>query len=130
MGMTNRLGAELLGTFVLTFGGCGSAVLAAAWHLDQGPLLGIGFAGVALAFGLTVVTMAYAVGHISGAHFNPAVTFGLWAARRFDNVRDAGAYIAAQVVGGVLAGAVLWGLAKSVRGSAGVSGALAANGYG
>ena len=90
----------------------------------------MGLLGVSLAFGLTVVTMAYAVGHVSGAHFNPAVTIGLWAARRFDNVRDAGAYIVAQIVGGLLAGAVLWGLAKSVRGAAGVSGGLAANGYG
>ncbi|HMH68829.1 MAG TPA: aquaporin, partial [Pinirhizobacter sp.] len=77
MGMSKRLGAEFLGTFWLTFGGCGSAVLAAAF-----PQLGIGFAGVALAFGLTVMTMAYGVGAISGGHFNPAVTLGLWAGRR------------------------------------------------
>jgi aquaporin Z len=127
MGMTNRLGAELLGTFVLTFGGCGSAVLAAAWHLDQGPLLGIGFAGVALAFGLTVVTMAYAVGHISGAHFNPAVTFGLWAAGRF-KTSEIVPYIVAQVIGAVIAAAVLYVIASGKPGFE--VGGFAANGYG
>ena len=109
MGMTNRLSAELLGTFILTFGGCGSAVLAASWHLDQGPLLGIGFAGVALAFGLTVLTMAYAVGHISGAHFNPAVTIGLWAAGRF-KAADIIPYIIAQVIGAVIASDLLFSI--------------------
>ena len=127
MGMTNRLSAELLGTFILTFGGCGSAVLAASWHLDQGPLLGIGFAGVALAFGLTVLTMAYAVGHISGAHFNPAVTIGLWAAGRF-KAADIIPYIIAQVVGAVIAAAVLYLIASGKPGFE--VGGFAANGYG
>ena len=134
--LMKRLGAELLGTFWLVLGGCGTAVFGAKFFAaggvtdTQGTELGVGNLGVALAFGLTVVTMAYAVGHVSGAHFNPAVTLGLWAARRFDNLRDVGAYIGAQVVGGLLAGAVIWGLAKSVRGGAAVSGGLAANGYG
>jgi len=133
--LRKRLGAELLGTFWLVFAGCGTAIFGASFFSSPSltapsSQLGVGLLGVSLAFGLSVVTMAYAVGHVSGAHFNPAVTIGLWAARRFDNIRDAGAYIAAQIVGGLLAGAVLWGLAKSVRGAAGVSGALAANGYG
>ena len=134
--LTKRLGAELLGTFWLVLGGCGTAVFGAKFYAaggvtdTQGTELGVGHLGVALAFGLTVVTMAYAVGHVSGAHFNPAVTLGLWAARRFDNLRDVGIYILAQVVGGLLAGAVIWGLAKSVRGGAAVTGGLAANGYG
>ena len=133
--LRKRLGAELLGTFWLVFGGCGTAIFASSFT-TPGSLtapssqLGVGLLGVSLAFGLTVVTMAYAVGHVSGGHFNPAVSIGLWAARRFDNLRDLGAYIAAQLVGAFLAGAVLWGLAKSVNGSAGVTGALAANGYG
>lgn len=96
--MSKRLCAEFLGTFWLVLGGCGSAVLAAAF-----PELGIGFAGVALAFGLTVVTMAYAVGHISGGHFNPAVTVGLVAGGRLP-AKDAVPYIIAQVVGGIAAG--------------------------
>ncbi len=132
--LVKRLGAELLGTFWLVFGGCGTAIFAAKFFSPagvtdpQGTQLGVGFLGVALAFGLTVVTMAYAVGHVSGAHFNPAITLGLWAAKRFDSGRDVGAYILAQVVGGLLAGAVLWGLARSVKPD--VTGALAANGYG
>jgi aquaporin Z len=99
--MSQRLGAEFLGTAWLVFGGCGSAVLAAAF-----PGLGIGFVGVALAFGLTVLTMAYAVGHVSGGHFNPAVTVGLWAGGRFP-AREILPYAAAQVLGGVAGAFVL-----------------------
>lgn len=117
-----KLAAEALGTFVLVFGGCGSAVLAAGF-----PQLGIGFAGVSLAFGLTVLTMAYAVGGISGGHFNPAVSVGLAVAGRF----PAGQllpYILAQVVGGVLAAAALYLIAS---GQAGFElGGFASNGYG
>src|SRR3954447_13058309 len=102
MDLSKRAIAEFLGTFWLVFGGCGSAVLAAAF-----PQLGIGFAGVALAFGLSVLTMAYAVGPISGAHFNPAVSVGLWAGGRFPG-KDVPAYVAAQVAGGLAAGALLW----------------------
>src|SRR4030095_10134689 len=102
MPMTNRLYAEFLGTAWLVLGGCGSAVLAAAF-----PDLGIGFAGVALAFGLTVVTMAYAVGQISGGHFNPAVTLGLWAGGRFP-ASEIIHYWAAQVAGAIVASAVLY----------------------
>src|SRR5918911_4419617 len=94
-----RATAEFFGTFWLTFGGCGAAVLAAAY-----PSLGIGFLGVALAFGLTVLTMAYAVGHISGGHFNPAVTLGLWACGRFKPASVI-PYIVAQVVGAIAAAA-------------------------
>ena len=134
--LTKRLGAELLGTFWLVFGGCGSAIFAAIFVTEPGVAggapnqIGIGLLGVSLAFGLTVVTMAYAVGHVSGGHFNPAVTLGLWAAKRFDKPSEVAAYIGAQLVGGLLAGAALWGLARSTRGSAGVVGHLAANGYG
>ncbi|WP_374043550.1 aquaporin Z [uncultured Pantoea sp.] len=119
-----RLIAEALGTFVLVAGGCGSAVLSAAF-----PQLGIGFLGVALAFGLSVLAMAYAVGHISGGHFNPAVTLGLVAGGRFP-AAQAIPYILAQLAGGIAAGAVLW-LIASGRGefSAAASG-FAANGYG
>ncbi len=97
MNMAKRLAAELLGTFWLVLGGCGSAVLAAKFGGDGNPL-GIGFVGVALAFGLTVLTGAYAFGHVSGAHFNPAVTVGLFAGGRFP-ARDVVPYILAQVVG-------------------------------
>ncbi|PKH13381.1 aquaporin Z [Pseudomonas fluorescens] len=112
-----RLIAELLGTFWLTFCGYGSAILAAAF-----PQLGIGFAGVSLAFGLTVLTMAYAVGGISGGHFNPAVTIGLWAGRRVCGA-DVLPYIAAQVSGAIVAAAALYLIANGQPG-------FAANGYG
>ena len=110
MTTTNKLLAEFLGTFWLVLGGCGSAVLAAAY-----PDLGIGFVGVALAFGLTVVTMAYAVGHVSGAHFNPAVSLGVFVAGRLPG-RDLVPYIVAQVIGAVVAGAVLYVIASGQAG--------------
>ena len=120
--MARRVTAELFGTFWLTFGGCGAAVLAAAF-----PAVGIGLLGVALAFGLTVLTMAYAVGHISGGHFNPAVTLGLWSAGRCAN-KHVIPYILAQVVGAILGAAVLWLIASGKAGW--VPGGFAANGYG
>src|SRR5690606_37598470 len=120
--MFRKLAAECFGTFWLVFGGCGSAVLAAAF-----PELGIGFVGVALAFGLTVVTMAYAVGHISGGHFNPAVTLGLWAGGRFA-AGEILPYWAAQVIGAVAAGAVLY-LIASGRAGFDLAAGFAANGY-
>src|SRR5260221_7951359 len=101
MSLTKRAMAEFMGTFRLVFGGCGSAVLSAAF-----PNLGIGFLGVALAFGLTVLTMAFAIGHISGCHLNPAVSVGLVAAKRFPG-GELPAYVAAQVIGGIAAAAVL-----------------------
>ena len=121
MGMTQRLGAEFFGTFWLTFGGCGSAVLAAAF-----PQLGIAFAGVSLAFGLTVLTMAYTVGHISGGHFNPAVTVGLWAGGRF-GAADVVPYVIAQVVGAIAGAAVLYLIASGKPDFA--VGGFASNGY-
>lgn len=122
--MIKKLSAEFLGTFWLVLGGCGSAVLAAAF-----PGLGIGFVGVALAFGLTVLTMAYAVGHISGGHFNPAVTLGLWAGGRFGS-RDVAPYILAQVVGGIAGAAVLYLIASGKTGFDATLSGFAANGYG
>ncbi|MEQ4531718.1 MAG: aquaporin Z [Mixta sp.] len=119
-----KLMAEFLGTFVLVLGGCGSAVLAAGW-----PELGIGFTGVALAFGLTVLTMAYAVGHISGGHFNPAVTLGLWAGGRF-SLAQVIPYIAAQVLGAIAASCVLYLIASGKPGFDAVASGFAANGYG
>ncbi|MCW4453404.1 aquaporin Z [Flavobacterium sp. MXW15] len=130
MNMGKRLAAEFLGTFWLVFGGCGSAVLAAKFGGDGNPL-GIGFMGVALAFGLTVLTGAYAFGHISGAHFNPAVSFGLWAGGRFDG-KDLLPYIVAQVLGGIAAGFILLQIAKGGGGfqiDGSQAGAFASNGY-
>jgi len=115
--------AEFFGTFWLVLGGCGSAVLAAAF-----PNVGIGLAGVSLAFGLTVVTMAYAIGHVSGAHLNPAVSIGLWAGGRFDAGRLV-PYIGAQVLGALVAGGVLYLIASGKAGFD-VSAGFAANGYG
>src|SRR4051794_36843465 len=99
--LTRRLAAESLGTFWLVFGGCGSAVLAAAY-----PQVGIGWLGVSIAFGLTVLTMAYAIGHISGCHLNPAVSVGLWAGKRFP-ASELGPYIVAQVIGAIVGAGVL-----------------------
>src|SRR5579871_5705701 len=122
MDMSRRLGAEFIGTFWLTFAGCGSAVIAAAF-----PQVGIGLLGVSLAFGLTVLTMAYAVGYISGGHFNPAVTVGLWAGGRF-KAGDVVPYIIAQVIGGVVAAGVLYAIASGKPGFE--LGGFASNGYG
>jgi len=116
-------GAEFIGTFWLVLGGCGSAVLAAAF-----PGLGIGFTGVALAFGLTVLTMAYAIGPISGCHLNPAVSVGLWAGRRFP-AREVLPYIVAQVLGALVAGGVLYVIASGKTGFDTAAG-FASNGYG
>ena len=118
-----KLFAEFFGTFWLVFGGCGSAVFAAAF-----PELGIGFAGVALAFGLTVLTMAYAVGHISGGHFNPAVSFGLWAGGKFP-AKELLGYIIAQVVGAIAAAGALYLIVSGKDGFTDIGG-FAANGYG
>ena len=118
-----KYGAEFFGTFWLVLGGCGSAVLAAAF-----PGLGIGFAGVALAFGLTVLTMAFAIGHISGCHLNPAVSIGLWAGGRFP-AKDLVPYIVAQVLGAITAGAALFVIASGREGFD-VSAGFASNGFG
>jgi aquaporin Z len=118
-----KYAAELIGTFWLVLGGCGSAVLAAAF-----PELGIGLLGVSLAFGLTVLTMAYAIGHISGCHLNPAVSIGLWAGGRFP-ANELIPYIVAQVIGGVLAGGTLYLIASGKAGFD-LSGGFASNGYG
>ncbi len=123
MSLNKRLTAEYLGTFWLVFGGCGSAVLAAAF-----PQVGIGLLGVSLAFGLTVLTMAYAIGHISGCHLNPAVSIGLWAGKRFPAV-DLIPYIIAQVLGGLTGAWVLYLIASDKAGFS-LSGGFAANGFG
>ncbi len=130
MNLGKKLTAEFLGTFWLVLGGCGSAVLAANFGGDGNPL-GIGFVGVSLAFGLTVLTGAYAFGHISGGHFNPAVSLGLWAGGRFP-AKDLLPYIVAQVLGGVAAGFILLQIAKGGGGFAidpTAAGAFATNGY-
>jgi aquaporin Z len=120
--ISKKFAAELIGTFWLVFGGCGSAVIAAGF-----PNLGIGFLGVALAFGLTVLTMAFAIGHISGCHLNPAVSIGLWAGGRFP-AKDLPAYISAQLIGGILAGGALFLIASGVVGWH--PGGFASNGFG
>jgi len=118
-----QYGAEFFGTFWLVFGGCGSAVIAAAF-----PNVGIGLLGVSLAFGLTVVTMAYAIGHISGCHLNPAVSIGLWAGGRFPAAQLV-PYIVAQVAGGIAAGGILYLIASGAPGFD-LAGGFASNGYG
>jgi aquaporin Z len=123
MTLAPKLGAEFLGTFWLVFGGCGSAVFAAAF-----PEVGIGFVGVSLAFGLTVLTMAYAVGHISGGHFNPAVTIGLWAGGRF-STSEIIPYWIAQVIGAIAAAAALYVIASG-NAEFGLSAGFASNGFG
>lgn len=123
MPLSKKLAAEFIGTFWLVLGGCGSAVLAAAF-----PQLGIGFVGVSLAFGLTVLTMAYAIGHISGCHLNPAISIGLAVGKRFP-FSEVIPYIVVQVLGGILASAVLY-LVASGRPGFSLSGGFASNGYG
>src|SRR6202795_2064201 len=123
MPISKRATAELIGTFWLVFGGCGSAVLAAGF-----PKVGVGLLGVALAFGLTLLTMAFTIGTISGCHINPAVTIGLWAGKRFP-ASEILPYIVAQVIGGILASTVLYVIASGAAGFD-VSAGFAANGYG
>lgn len=123
MSLKTRMAAEFIGTFWLVFGGCGSAVISAAF-----PQVGIGLLGVALAFGLTVLTMAYAIGHISGCHLNPAVSLGLAAARRFPASELPG-YVLAQVLGAALASGLLFVIASGTAGFS-LNGGFAANGYG
>src|SRR5271170_5613474 len=123
MSLSRRAGAEFIGTFWLVLGGCGSAVLAAGF-----PHLGIGFAGVALAFGLTLLTMAYAIGHVSGCHINPAVSVGLWAGGRFPT-KDLVPYVVVQVAGGVAGAAILYVIASGHPGFD-LAGGFASNGYG
>jgi aquaporin Z len=127
MTLVKKLSAEFIGTLWLVLGGCGSAVFAAAF-----PALGIGFAGVSLAFGLTVLTMAFAVGHISGGHFNPAVTFGLWAGKRFP-ANEILPYIIAQVLGAIAGAGIIYLIATGKMGfaiDATKAGAFATNGFG
>lgn len=126
MSITKKCIAEALGTFWLVFGGCGSAVLAANFGGDGNPL-GIGFVGVSVAFGLTVMTMAYAIGHLSGCHLNPAVSFGLWAGGRFSS-KELVPYIISQVIGGILGAGVLYIIASGLPDFK--VGGFASNGYG
>jgi aquaporin Z len=130
--LSRKFLAELLGTFVLVFGGCGSAVLAAVFPYAQAESnpLGLGFLGVALAFGLTLLVMAYAIGHVSGCHINPAVSFGLWASGRFRG-SELLPYIVAQVLGAVIAGGFIYGIASGRAGfELSGSNPLATNGFG
>jgi aquaporin Z len=122
--LSQRLAAEFFGTFWLVFGGCGAAVLASGV-----PGVGIGYLGVAVAFGLTVLTMAYAVGHVSGGHFNPAISLGLATAKRFD-WRDVPAYVVTQVVAAVAASTVLFVVANGAAGFSAKKSGFATNGYG
>jgi aquaporin Z len=124
-----KLGAEFLGTFGLVFGGCGSAVLAAKFLTADNVQLGIGFVGVALAFGLTVLTGAYAFGHVSGGHFNPAVTIGLAVAKRFE-WKGVLPYVITQIVAGTVAGLVLYIIASGKAGFSASESGFASNGYG
>ncbi len=124
-----RLGAEFLGTFLLVFGGCGAAILAATFLTDDNVQLGIGLLGVALAFGLSVLAGAYAFGHVSGGHFNPAVTIGLAIAKRFE-WKGVLPYIVTQIVAASVAGAVLFAIANGKPGFSAVESGFASNGYG
>lgn len=137
MPLVKRCIAEFIGTFWLVFGGCGSAVLAAAFTADAAKIspdvkfpLGIGLVGVSLAFGLTVMTMAYAIGHISGCHLNPAVSIGLWAAKRFSGGAELACYIGAQVFGAIAGAGILALIATGKPGFSLVASGFAANGYG
>ena len=130
MSLLKRCSAELMGTFWLVLGGCGSAVLAANFPNAESNTLGIGLVGVSLAFGLTVMTMAYGIGHISGCHLNPAVSFGLWAGKRFP-ASDLLPYIASQVAGAILGGGVVYLIASGAPGfELAGSNPLATNGFG
>jgi aquaporin Z len=131
MSLMKRCIAEFIGTFWLVFGGCGSAVLAAVFTGSNQYPLGIGFVGVSLAFGLTVLTMAYAIGHISGCHLNPAVSFGLWAGKRFPG-SELLPYIIAQVLGAIAASGTLFVIASGKEGGLSLTGSnpLATNGFG
>lgn len=125
--LSRRVAAEFVGTFWLVFGGCGSAVLAAQFQASSGPSVNIGFVGVAFAFGLTVLTMAYAIGHVSGCHLNPAVSIGLWAGKRFP-AADLLPYIVLQVMGAIAGAAALYIIADGKAGF--IVGGFASNGYG